>query len=402
MSRTELLPEPRPAAHPGGGGASVERLLARRRRARAARLRPRRVGLPAADAAGRPARARARARRRRSWSSAASSSCAGRGPAVLDVGTGSGAIALAIADEHPGARVTAIDVSAGALEVARENAARAGLEVAFEQRDVRDGLAGELRPRRLEPAVRHRRGDRGARAGGARLGAAARHGRRGAHGRRSRPRRRPGARRRAVTSCSRSPTARPQEVVATSPRLGLRRRDARARTSPAATASSRADGRARGSGAPGGRGRDPADRHRLRAVRAPGAAPRADRAEGAARLDARSRSSARTSTLLELVPEVARPSGGCCPARTRCPPQPGAALPRARRRRDDRRPRARLPAVAAAIVARGRRGRRDERQPARRRRPASARGRPRRAPRGLRGRGRRRRASRASRRPWST
>ena len=63
-------------------------------------------------------------------------------PAVLDVGTGSGAIALAIADEHPGARVTAIDVSEQALEVARENARTAGLEVAFERRDVRDGLVG--------------------------------------------------------------------------------------------------------------------------------------------------------------------------------------------------------------------------------------------------------------------
>jgi release factor glutamine methyltransferase len=63
-------------------------------------------------------------------------------PAVLDVGTGSGAIALAIADEHPGARVTAIDVSADALELARENAAAAGLAVVFEQHDLRDGLAG--------------------------------------------------------------------------------------------------------------------------------------------------------------------------------------------------------------------------------------------------------------------
>jgi release factor glutamine methyltransferase len=63
-------------------------------------------------------------------------------PAVLDVGTGSGAIALAIADEHPGTRVTAIDVSEQALEVARENARTAALEVAFEQCDVRDGLVG--------------------------------------------------------------------------------------------------------------------------------------------------------------------------------------------------------------------------------------------------------------------
>jgi release factor glutamine methyltransferase len=47
------------------------------------------------------------------------------GPAsVLDVGTGSGAVALAIADEIPGAAVTATDVSAEALAVARANAAR--------------------------------------------------------------------------------------------------------------------------------------------------------------------------------------------------------------------------------------------------------------------------------------
>jgi len=47
---------------------------------------------------------------------------------VLDVGTGSGAVALAIADELPGVRVTAGDLSAAALEVARRNAARTGLE----------------------------------------------------------------------------------------------------------------------------------------------------------------------------------------------------------------------------------------------------------------------------------
>jgi release factor glutamine methyltransferase len=63
-------------------------------------------------------------------------------PAVLDVGTGSGAIALAIADEHPAARVTAIDVSADALELARENAEATGLDVVFEQRDVLEGLTG--------------------------------------------------------------------------------------------------------------------------------------------------------------------------------------------------------------------------------------------------------------------
>ena len=50
-------------------------------------------------------------------------------PRVLDLGTGTGAIALAIADEHPGARVTGVDASAGALALARENAERLGLAV---------------------------------------------------------------------------------------------------------------------------------------------------------------------------------------------------------------------------------------------------------------------------------
>jgi len=49
-------------------------------------------------------------------------------PRVLDLGTGTGAIALAIADEHPGARVTAIDASAGAVSLAKENAQRLHLE----------------------------------------------------------------------------------------------------------------------------------------------------------------------------------------------------------------------------------------------------------------------------------
>jgi release factor glutamine methyltransferase len=48
-------------------------------------------------------------------------------PQVLDVGAGSGAIALAIADEHPGAEVTAFEVSPGALALARENFDRAGV-----------------------------------------------------------------------------------------------------------------------------------------------------------------------------------------------------------------------------------------------------------------------------------
>jgi release factor glutamine methyltransferase len=58
-----------------------------------------------------------------------------REPRVLDVGTGTGAIALAIADEHPGARVTAVDSSPDAVALARENAERLQLDV-----DVRVGV----------------------------------------------------------------------------------------------------------------------------------------------------------------------------------------------------------------------------------------------------------------------
>ena len=47
--------------------------------------------------------------------------------AAIDVGTGSGAIALGIADELPGARVSAIDTSMDALRVAQVNAERLGL-----------------------------------------------------------------------------------------------------------------------------------------------------------------------------------------------------------------------------------------------------------------------------------
>jgi release factor glutamine methyltransferase len=63
-------------------------------------------------------------------------------PAVLDVGTGTGAIALAIADEHPGAHVTAIDVSEEALALARENVEQTGVAVELVRHDLREGLPG--------------------------------------------------------------------------------------------------------------------------------------------------------------------------------------------------------------------------------------------------------------------
>jgi release factor glutamine methyltransferase len=63
-------------------------------------------------------------------------------PSVLDVGTGSGAIALAVKHERPVARVTAVDISEAALEVARGNAERLGLDVEFLPSDLLAGLSG--------------------------------------------------------------------------------------------------------------------------------------------------------------------------------------------------------------------------------------------------------------------
>jgi release factor glutamine methyltransferase len=63
-----------------------------------------------------------------------------RGARVVDVGTGSGAVALAIADERPDLDVVGTDRSADALAVARANAARLGLEVAFVEGDLLAGI----------------------------------------------------------------------------------------------------------------------------------------------------------------------------------------------------------------------------------------------------------------------
>ena len=65
-----------------------------------------------------------------------------RGSRVVDVGTGSGAVALSLKHERPDLHVTATDIEAGALAVARANARRLGLEVSFRQADLLEGAGG--------------------------------------------------------------------------------------------------------------------------------------------------------------------------------------------------------------------------------------------------------------------
>jgi release factor glutamine methyltransferase len=65
-----------------------------------------------------------------------------RGARVVDVGTGSGAVALALAQERPDLDVAATDTSPDALDVARANAVRLGLEhaVTFHEGDLLAGV----------------------------------------------------------------------------------------------------------------------------------------------------------------------------------------------------------------------------------------------------------------------
>ncbi len=64
------------------------------------------------------------------------------GPRIIDVGTGSGAIAVTLAKELPDANVTACDVSAKALDVARANAKSLDAAVTFVESDLLNGTTG--------------------------------------------------------------------------------------------------------------------------------------------------------------------------------------------------------------------------------------------------------------------
>jgi release factor glutamine methyltransferase len=67
-----------------------------------------------------------------------------RGAHVLDLGTGSGAVALALAQERPDLHVSASDVDADALELARANGRRLELPVRWLRADLLEGIPDEF------------------------------------------------------------------------------------------------------------------------------------------------------------------------------------------------------------------------------------------------------------------
>jgi release factor glutamine methyltransferase len=66
------------------------------------------------------------------------------GSRVLDLGTGSGAVALAVKHERSDLLLSASDASLEALQLARENGHRLGLEVEWASADLFEGLPGDF------------------------------------------------------------------------------------------------------------------------------------------------------------------------------------------------------------------------------------------------------------------
>jgi len=73
-------------------------------------------------------------------------------PRILDVCTGSGCIAVALGHRIPTAETTALDISREALEIARENGRRLGVEVEWIEDDALGGMA-RLAGRRFDVIV---------------------------------------------------------------------------------------------------------------------------------------------------------------------------------------------------------------------------------------------------------
>jgi release factor glutamine methyltransferase len=78
---------------------------------------------------------------------AANAAAVSAGLEVADVGTGSGVLAICAARQWPAARVTAVDISPAALEVARSNAREHGVadRIEFVQGDLLSALAADRR-----------------------------------------------------------------------------------------------------------------------------------------------------------------------------------------------------------------------------------------------------------------
>jgi release factor glutamine methyltransferase len=67
-----------------------------------------------------------------------------QGSRVIDVGTGSGAVALALKDERPDLRITATDLSSGALSVTRMNIQRLRLDLSLIMSDLLLDVTGDF------------------------------------------------------------------------------------------------------------------------------------------------------------------------------------------------------------------------------------------------------------------
>ena len=65
------------------------------------------------------------------------------GKEILDIGTGSGCIAISLAKNLPNAKVSALDISSDALEVAKENAMLNNVSIEFIHADIFEFQSGK-------------------------------------------------------------------------------------------------------------------------------------------------------------------------------------------------------------------------------------------------------------------